>query len=79
MVMLLKITLFPCRSMEQPQSLSDIVKGLAAKVTSEYFLLTVRRGHIMEDTLRGVRRSKFEPTKKLTVAKRLMFQVHLIC
>ena len=53
--------------MEQPQSLPDVVKGLAAKVASECFLLTVRRGHIMEDTLRGVRRSTYEPSKKLKV------------
>ena len=45
-------------------TLSDIVKS---RIGSEIFMLTVRRGYILEDTLRGIKRSTFDPLKRMKV------------
>ena len=48
-------------------TLCDVLKVLSLKVSLKEFLLPVRRGHILEDTLRSVKRKSFSPDLTLKV------------
>ena len=43
------------------------MKHLETKVKQEELVLTVRREHVLEDALRGVKRLSFDPLKTLRV------------
>ena len=60
-------TLLYSTSADPFATLSDIVKKLSSRIGSEIFMLTVRRGYILEDTLRGIKRSTFDPLKRMKV------------
>ena len=51
-----------------PQSLLELVKSLSAKVSTENETVTVRRGHVLEDALRTIRRKSFSVTKTIVVS-----------
>ena len=56
---------------KHPDSIGDLVKQLDVKVKDEELVLTVRRDHVLEDALRGVKRSTFDPLKTLRVCSLL--------
>ena len=59
---------------KRPEDLGGLVKQLMANVKEEELVLTVRRGHVLEDALRVVKRSTFDPLKTLRVYNVLSYQ-----
>ena len=53
---------------QSPASLCDVVRMLSQNVQPEVVEIPLRRGHVLEDALRSVRRSCFSANNTLNVS-----------
>ena len=54
-------------ALSNSSSLISIILKLSTKVTLEEFVVPVRRGHVLEDAIRSVKRKSFSPILTLKV------------